>query len=347
MRIAAKQHTAGQGPVVTGGRGSGSTGRLCLPWVLGMCLLHTPAGLAQTSPGDDWLDDLRDALQKEINNSNIGAGYVHMLSFFIEPNISASRLKADDADYDIFKLPLQYEIPGADDNVDVLLRATFSRARQETDFTVSEGEDIDAKWTAASAGFGAGLRWHLSPRLSLLAGADLGVSRLKSDADYSGGFSEEILAPILDGVLFNWDTNAWVASLATGLDYNWQWRERYDMSIKGRYTYSHIASYSESRDLQGFSESTGTTSLKLDMKHPWAPKLLGRSLFGIAHVGATAFTGSNRDALGFTHFYEFGYSVGVDLSADNRFLEDISIGYQLSTGTDVDGHSILVGWNLK
>ena len=150
-----------------------------------------------------------------------------------------------------------------------------------------------------------------------------------------------------DGVLFNWDTNAWLAGVVTGLDYGWRWRERYELTAKGRYTYSHIASYSESRDLPGFSENTGTASLKLDLKHPMPFTLRDRPMFGIANVGATAFTGNNRDALGFTHFYDVGYSVGIDLSEKSRYLQDISIGYQVSTGADVDGYSILVGWTFK
>ena len=170
---------------------------------------------------------------------------------------------------------------------------------------------------------------------------------MESDADYSGPFGAVVIAPILDGVLFNWDTNAWIAGLSGGAHYDWRWRERYEMALKGRYVYSHIASYSESRDLPSFSEDTGTASVKLDMKHPWRGSLWGRPLFGVANVGATAFTGKNRDALGFTHFYELGYSIGLDISGDNRFLEDVRIGYQFSTGKDVDGYSVLFGWTLK
>lgn len=317
------------------------------PLLMGVLLLYAPFALAQTAPGAATIDEARDLLQSRVSNSSLGAGYAHMLNFFIEPNISASRLSTKEADYDVFKLPLQYEISGDDGNADVLLRATLSHASAEEEFSLIEGETVDGEWKADSAGFGAGLRWPVTEGLSVLLGGEVGISRLENDADYNGPLGELLLAPILDGVLFNWDTNAWIASANAGLEYGWRWRERYEMSAKGRYTYSHIASYSESRDLPSFSEDTGTASVKLDMKHPWGGSLWGRPLFGVANIGATAFTGSNRDALAFTHFYEFGYSLGLDISNDNRFLEDVRIGYQLSTGKDVDGYSVLFGWTLK
>jgi len=316
-------------------------------WLIVALLCYVPTGLAQSDSLEDLIEEQRQLLQEEVSNSSIGAGYAQMLNFFIEPSISASRLDTEDADYDIFKLPMQYEISGADGAPDILLRATLSSAKAEETFSLIEGETIDGEWSADSGGFGAGLRWPVSERLSLLLGGEVGVSRLRSDADYNGPLGQILVAPVADGVLLNWDTNAWIAGVQTGLDYAWRWRERYELTAKGRYVYSHISSYSESRDLPGFSEDTGTASLKVDLKHPLPFTLWDSPMFGIANVAATAFTGNNRDALGFTHFYDLGYSIGIDLSAKNRYLQDISLGYQISSGKDVDGYSILVGWTFK
>ena len=318
-----------------------------LVFPLAIWLLHSNTALAQTAPNEARILQQRDQLRRDLANTDIGAGYAQMLNFFVEPSISASRLDSDDADYDIFKVPLQYGLGRDDGDWEVLLRATLSHATAEETFSLVEGETIDGEWTADSAAFGAGVRWALSEQMAFILGGELGVSRLDSDADYNGPIGRSRLAPIIDGVLVNWDTNAWIASANAGMDYKWQWLDRYDMSFKGRYTYSHISSYSESRDLPSFSESTGTASLKLDLRHPWRMSLWERPLFGIANIGGTAFTGSNRDALGFTHFYEIGYAIGIDLSQDSRYIKDVSIGYQVSTGSDVDGYSILLGWTLK
>jgi hypothetical protein len=76
-------------------------------------------------------------------------------------------------------------------------------------------------------------------------------------------------------------------------------------------------------------------------------RLADRPLFGVVHAGVTAFTGPNRDALGFTYFYELGYSVGIDVSERSRLFRYLSLGYQANLGSDIEGHSLLFGWELK
>ena len=63
----------------------------------------------------------RAQVDSDLRESSIGAGYAQMLNFFVDPSISASRLDADDGtQYDVFKLPLQYEIPVRDDSWQLL-----------------------------------------------------------------------------------------------------------------------------------------------------------------------------------------------------------------------------------
>ena len=123
--------------------------------------------------------------------------------------------------------------------------------------------------------------------------------------------------------------------------------ERFDLRVNGRYTYSRISSYSESRDLQSFDEDTGTLSLSADLEHSWGRSLGRLPLFGIAHLGGTAFTGPNRDALGFTHFYLAGYSVGLDVSETNRVFDAFSVGAHVNFGSKVDGYSLRFAWRFK
>ncbi len=137
----------------------------------------------------------------------------------------------------------------------------------------------------------------------------------------------------------NWDTNARIASLNGGLDY----RRR----LVGRYTFSHVASYSESRDLPSFGADTGTLALKADLEHPLRLSVFELPLFGVAHLGATAFNGPTRQVLGFTHFYELGYAVGIDVPKRNRFFQDFTLGAQVNVGNDIDGVSLVFGWRLK
>lgn len=95
------------------------------------------------------LDDLRDQLSRDVSNSSVGAGYAQLLNFFIEPDISASILEADDTEYDVFKVPLQYERDLTSDGWRLLLRATLSHASAETQFDFDPPfEPVDTEWEA-------------------------------------------------------------------------------------------------------------------------------------------------------------------------------------------------------
>ncbi len=291
--------------------------------------------------------DARERLQNDIRNSNIGAGYAQMLNFFANPSVSASRLEADDnTKYDVIKVPIQYEFPAYENGWRLALRGTLSHASAENDFTIFGSEKINGKWEADSALIGAGLSLPIDERLSWHVGGQFGISRLENEAKYRGAVGEA-LAPILDGILFNWDTNARIGSLTGGVKYRTRLADRYALDINARYTHSHIKSYSESRSLQSFSENTGTLAATADLEHPYAGTAWDLPLFGVVHAGATAFTGPNRDALGFTHFYSIGYSMGLDVTERSRYFEGFTLGAQYSFGKEVDGFSLIFGWRLK
>ena len=312
-----------------------------------MAVATTPL-FAQNSI-EDAINAAREQVKDDLRNSNIGAGYAQMLNFFVDPSISASRLDADSEDgtrYDVYKLPLQYAFPANDGEWQLVVRGTLSHASAENKFSLIEGEVIDGTWEADSALIGVGALVPAGENLSWFVGGQFGISRLENEADYRGELSE-FLAPILDGILFNWDTNARISSLTGGLDYHTRFADQYEVTLNGRYTYSHIASYSESRDLQSFSEDTGTLAASADIEHPWGTSLGDVPLFGVARLGATAFTGPSRKALGFSHFYSIGYSVGLDVAERSRYFEDFTLGAQYNFGKDVDGFSLVFGWQLK
>ncbi|MEH6587376.1 MAG: Solitary outer membrane autotransporter beta-barrel domain [Halioglobus sp.] len=305
--------------------------------------LLAPALAANAQPN---LDDIRDQLKNSVRNSDVGAGYAQMLNFFAEPDISASRLSADDVDYDIFKIPLQFEIPLADSDWQIALRGTLSHARADSDSELPPFGTVASEWQADSGQLGAGLIMPFSTHWSAFVAAEFGISRLQNEADYLDEFGQDLLPAIADGIIFNWDTNARISGITGGLGYTTKLADKYDLNINGRYTFSHIASYSESRDLPSFSENTGTFSLKADLIHPYGVSIAELPVFGKVHLGGTAFTGNNRNALGFTHFYEVGYSVGLDISQLGYKVKSLSVGYQWNQGSDVDGYSVLLSWEL-
>lgn len=319
--------------------------RLKLYLILGLCIAMTNAQALTL----DETDELRAVLKDNINHANIGAGYAHMLNFFIQPDISSSHFDVDDgsgSEFDLHKFPFQKSFAINDQGWDAIVRGTLSYGAAKNKAMVFNDEVINAKWRAYSGNIGAGLIIPVYEKLSFIGAADFGLSRIESDAKYKGDFLENTLAPIIDGILYNWETNAWIGSLVLGLDYLKPFEGRYDLDVKGRYTYSYVSSFSEPKDLPAFSDSINTLSLKADFTHPIGISVADYPLYGVAHVGNTTFVGQNRDVLGFNYFFEFGYSLKIDISRNELPVESLSLGCQRNKGDNVEGYTVLFGWKL-
>jgi len=317
-----------------------------------MRYLSTPAlfffGLSATGQAQT-LDDLRDEFSRELSNTNIGTGYAQMLSMFLDRSVSLSRLDVENNgqtdEFDILKLPLSYDLPLGEGDWKLALRGTLSHASLDSAAEFSENDTIETEWRADSGQVGAGIVMPWSEHGSASAIAEVGISKLENDASYRGLLAES-LAPIVDGILLNWDTNVAVYSLRAGIDYNRLANRRSGYQLKGRYTYSYIDSFSESRALPPVNADTRTLTLTGEYHHPWGLSVGDYPLYGIVNVGATSFLGADRDALGFKYYYQAGYSVALDISARNGWVKSFSIGYQWNEGDNVSGQSLLFNWEL-
>ncbi|MFT6275893.1 MAG: hypothetical protein ACJA09_004015 [Alcanivorax sp.] len=150
----------------------------------------------------------------------------------------------------------------------------------------------------------------LSEAFSLTSELGIGIIRLKNHADFSNLAVEELLAPIFDGALYNWDTNASVTRASLGLRYEKD-HNKFKIKGSGHFSDSYIDSFGESTRFAGFSDHAGTPTFKLDVRHPPNMELRKYPLYLIGHLGNTTSTGSNRNKLGFDYFNEAGISIGV------------------------------------
>lgn len=316
---------------------------LCSFLLLSLTTTESRAALSQ-----EEIDLLRNELKNNIDHSSIGSSYAYILNFFVEPDISASTYDvADDANtrLDIYKFPLQKNFLINTDGWEIALRGIVSYATLEMDLDVVEKEMVESEWSAFSGSMGTGLIVPVLDGLTFITAADLGLSHMKNRREYHGVFTDTV-AQLLDGILYNWDTDVWIGSLVFGLDYNHLFWEEYSLDVQGRYTYSHISSFNGSEDFPSFSGNAQTLSLAADLTHPLVFSVAQYPLYGVAHLGHTAFLGKNRDTLGFDSFVELGYSLKVDLSHLDFLVQSLRVGYQWSIGHNVKGHTVLFGLDL-
>jgi hypothetical protein len=294
------------------------------------------------------IDSKRNQLRENILSSDIGSGYAHILTFFIESDISASTYDVEDEDdtrLNIYKLPMQKDFEINEEGWKVALRGVVGYATLKSRQNVLDDIFVDSKWKAFSGSAGTGLIVPVSSDLALLTAADLGISHMTNSSNYTGA-SSSIISRLFDGILYNWDTDAWIGSLVFGFDYKHLFTETYDLNVTGRYTYSHVSSFNESDGFPSFDGNAQTVSLAADLKHSLGFSIAQYPISGVAHLGNTTFVGDNRDALGFDSFFDLGYSLEIDISDMAFFVNSLRLGYQWSIGSDVKGHTILFGWDV-
>jgi len=300
-----------------------------------LLLLFTSASRAQ--------NDLPDI---EIDFHKLATGYAHLVSFTAEPEIAAARFNIDDGDdlsedstLKTTKLPLYKEFSSDDHQWSWYLQgaATYSSLEQTLSFPLDPPLDgsSDIKWTGYGGLIEAGMIFPLPYGFSWSAGMGGGVSRLKNETDYSNPALEDWLDPLLGGTVFDWETNVSTVRGNLGLLYN-KHHGKYGIKGYAHFTYSHIDSFSESREFGGFSDHASTLTLKLDVKHPLGFELREHPVYIIGHLGNTNFVGPNRDELGFDSFSELGLSFG---------LEKVTLGALAIFGDNVDGWNIILNYD--
>ena len=279
---------------------------------------------------------------EEVPTRGLGAGYARLVSFEAEPEISAARFKVDtespltdDLEISTAKLPYYREFGADGEGLRWFLQATASYLNMEETLylQVAEGftERLEASWLGYGGLFEGGLLLSLTESFTLAPSFGLGVTRLENEMDFATPFFDDLLAPALDGVLYNWDTLATVTRASVALRYD---RDQGNWRIKGSayLSGSYVDSFDESRRFAGFSDEAGNLGLKLDLSHPTGREFRDYPIYLIGHLGYSSFVGANRDDLGFTDFGEVGISLGV---------QKFTLGLLGIVGEDVSG------WNVQ
>ena len=299
-------------------------------------LLAAASVNAQTVPVD---------VRALVNGARLGAGYAQIIGLAATPDIAAASYEIDSTankpTLDVFRLPYQSRWLALAQEADLYWRVAGGYLRLKDDFAVNlppgDSGTIGSKWTAYSASGGLLAKIRLGGGFSLEPALDVGVARLENGASYGGSASS--LQPLLDGLLFNWQTNAWLVTPSIGLEWSAAIGDA-KTTVRGHVARSWIDSFDESDSTQSFSEAASIYSFRADYAHPAGLSIADRPLNWVVYGGYAGFFGANSDALGFRSVAEIGGGFELPLYADQPRAERVRLAAGYLFGPDVNGWTI-------
>jgi len=289
---------------------------------------------------------VEDGPEIDVDFHQLATGYAHLVSFTAEPEIAAGRYTIDgedsasgDSTLKTTKLPLYREFTSDNHSWSWYLQGAlnYSSLEQKVHYGLDpplEGSST-LEWTGYGALLESGIILPLSEGLSWTTGLGFGVSRLENKARFSNPQLKELLDPVLDGTMYDWETNVATTRGNLGLLYDKE-HGKYGIKANAHFTYSYIDSFGESRKFGGFSGHASTLTLKLDVRHSLGAELRGHPVYIIGHLGNTNFIGANRGELGFDSFSELGLSFGI---------QKVTLGALAVFSNDVNGWNLILNYD--
>ena len=277
--------------------------------------------------------------------ARLGSGYAGLLNLAATPDISAATYDTTDAasefSIDVLRVPYESRLVTLSSDVDLDWKVAGGYLTAKQDFAgVNGAGSISSKWSAYSLTGGLVAKIGLGNGFTLAPGLDFSVARLDNHADYAGAATA--LQPFLDGLLFNWHTDAYLVTPNVGLEWKMTQADR-RIGVAGHVAWSWISSFNAQDPALEFNEATGVYSISADYAAPTGMKVFARPLDWLVLGRYAGFFGPNRDALGFTSVTETGVGVELPLSSSAEKSKRIRISASYLFGSNVTGWTLGVG----
>ena len=303
---------------------------------------------------EDIIASTRELVKQELNPARIGVGYGALMNFSAEPMLSSATYRigeenGEDPVIYLHKIPIRYEFSlNSSSDRTAFLEANFGYLNMEQNFRLSESAPdklITSNWKTYSVMVGGGIKMPVGMGFSFAPALHGGIAHLKNDATYYGELANIFFKPTYEGLVFDWSTNAMLLAGTATLGYENTWKS-FQFDAKFSYSFNYIDTYNESSSYQVFSTSINVTSAKVDITHPLGISFFDYPLSGVVHAGNSTFVGPNRDALDFSSFNEFGFSLKTNISAKGWLIKSISLGGMGIVGDNVHGWSLLFDYDF-
>lgn len=287
------------------------------------------------------------SIRDSISGSRLGSGYAQVLNVAATPDLTAAHYDVQSGSglrIDVVRLPYESRWRALSSVADLYWRVVGSYLQMGHDFgagsQVSGPGNIASTWSAYSATGGLLAKIRLGQGFTLMPAVDVGLARLNNRAGYEG--AAVALRPALDGLLFNWHTNAWVVTPNLGLEWTVEEGGR-KVTVTGHVGWSRITSFGESDPVQSFAESAGVYSMRIEHTAPSGLSAFHRRLEWVLYGGYSGFYGPNRNALGFTSVGEIGGGIEAPLRTDEEDSKRVRMAGSYLLGSHVTGWTISVG----
>lgn len=303
--------------------------------------------LAAPTAGQD-LDPLRDELSRRLHDVQFAGGFSGLVLVTDEIELSSTRFSVDDdvgTKVSTLVLPFHttLRLPGESPaRLYVEGVVGYGSARQSVDDLYRgalPGAEtaVKANWKTYGALLGAGPAFEIAEGFVLAVMADLGISRIESDADYTGP-GAELSAALFDGIGLNWD--AWVVTVggASRLDASRPLGERFGLEAMVRYDLRWSRSFAATDEAQEFTNRLQAVTFRTDLTGPTGLKpfslpLSWRALAGVRHL-------VEGEVFGVEDIVQFGGAVELSVAGRVPRLRTLRLGATVVRGPEVSGWSV-------
>ncbi|MEM7199935.1 MAG: hypothetical protein AAF628_06700 [Planctomycetota bacterium] len=298
---------------------------------------------------------LRTQLRAELQQGTFAHYIAGVVNLTERPDVASARYRVDGderTDVSTFKLPIEFDVLDLGHDRALFVEGAAGYLRTETRVADIVGggapalaTQVDARVEAVSALAGVGLRLPLLPGLSVEPIAGVGGAYIDSRARYAGPGAPTI-APVLDGIAFNWNATTVNATASLRLSYELDLGRDHALQLASRYSYTRTWTVESTDVAQNADVGTHLLAQRAELSGPTGLELMDESLRWRTTVGHYWLPDDGGTALGFRDYFELGAGLEADVTAFGLPIDKLRVGGAYFIGERLEGWSVGIGVSL-
>lgn len=272
------------------------------------------------------LDELLGDISDDLTSSTVAIVALSADDTFSSGNFHLDNDAGPDASLDLHKFAHEFSVGEVVSSSTLLLdvSAGYLSISQDVPISITEPDKIELD--ALSLGSGIGLKIDLSDRQQLIPRYKLLFARVSNDYDFASDQSQELLEPILNHQVVNFDVNTLTS--AYSLEYLLtpiRVEESHSLTISSLLSFFYTDSTNAGGRIGSFNSKSTTwrNSVELDLES--LTELQNSQISVRPMLARTDTYGDAVEGLGYNNFYDVGFSLVTTLP-ENNLIRDISLG---------------------